>query len=159
MEGQQSYLRSLFSSGHALGIGHPEFDAEGQNIIVGIGGITVVHSYAPPSNLTQKGMDKRKRWDTAMKETLTQVSKTTKPVIWTGDMNLVHTDKDIHPKIRLQPAVRRLDQTLWPGCTQEERQRWDNILTDSNLVDPKQIISTATSTPDRGVADLGITLL
>jgi exodeoxyribonuclease-3 len=130
-----------FTTEYKLGIGHPEFDREGRNIIVGIGGVTVVHSYAPPSNLTQKGQDKRRAWDEAMQQTLQALKTPDRPLMWTGDMNIVHTDLDIHPDIRLAPAVRSLPQSQWPGCTEEERTNWDNTLRSADLVDPWEILN------------------
>ncbi|MBK21132.1 MAG: exodeoxyribonuclease III [Flavobacteriales bacterium] len=80
--------------GVTYGIGIEEHDQEGRVITAEYKEFYLVNAYVPNSQNELKRLDYRAQWD---KDILTFLQKldTKKPVVFCGDLNVAHTDKDI----------------------------------------------------------------
>ena len=78
-----------------LGLGRAEHDTEGRVITATFSDHVVVCAYVPNSGEGLKRLGYRKDWDKALREHLVQLAKGTRPVIFTGDLNVAHQPIDI----------------------------------------------------------------
>jgi exodeoxyribonuclease III len=91
-------------------------NTEGRVIVAEFESCFVVNSYVPNSGMKNKRLKYRTEiWDPAFQKYLNALdSESTKPVIWTGDMNVAHGDNDIYnPKKKRNKA---------PGFNDAERE-------------------------------------
>ena len=80
----------------SYGIGVDALDNEGRVITVEFDDFYVVNTYVPNSGAKLVRLDQRtKEWDPAMLKLL-QSLDASKPVVWTGDLNVAHLEIDIH---------------------------------------------------------------
>lgn len=101
------------------GLGKAEHDDEGRVITLEFPGFFYVHSYVPNAGQALERLAYRtEQWDVDMLAHLKRL-EASKPVIWTGDLNVAHREIDIHdPKGNQKSA----------GFTKEERAGFDKVL-------------------------------
>lgn len=74
-----------------LGIGDKRFDDQGRYVHAEYEDFHIVGVYVPNSGSGLKNLDLRKEWDELIREKLAELDKT-KPVIFTGDLNVAHQE-------------------------------------------------------------------
>lgn len=113
---------AVFSKTEALnvtqGIGIPEHDNEGRVLTLEYPDFYLVNVYTPNSQNELRRLPYRQSWDAAFLAHLVELEKT-KPVIFTGDLNVAHQEIDL-----ARPKQNRRN----PGFSDEERAGFDNIL-------------------------------
>lgn len=106
------------------GIGIPEFDSEGRNIILEYDSFYLVNSYFPNTQHGLLRLDFKRNYNKAIKEFCNDL-KNKKPVIICGDFNVAHKEIDLkNPKANMKNA----------GFTPEEREDF-TVLLDSGYID------------------------
>ena len=101
-----------------LGIGREEFDHEGRVIALEYPELWLVTVYTPNSQDGLARLHWRMRWEDAFLRYLKELEQT-KPVVFCGDLNVAHTEKDIkNAKSNLRSA----------GFTEEERGKMTDLL-------------------------------
>lgn len=78
----------------SFGIGMEEHDQEGRVVTCEFEDHYVICTYVPNSGSELVRLDYRAEWDEAMLAYLKKLEES-KPVIWCGDLNVAHTEKDI----------------------------------------------------------------
>jgi len=102
-----------------MGIGESKHDDEGRVITAEYENFYLICNYVPNAGMKLDRLDYRtKEWDPALLKYLKKLEET-KPIIWTGDLNVAHQDIDIHsPKTNQKTA----------GFTPAERKNFTNLL-------------------------------
>ncbi|MCF6314428.1 MAG: exodeoxyribonuclease III [Verrucomicrobiales bacterium] len=100
------------------GLGIPEHDNEGRVLTLEYPDFYLVNVYTPNSQNELRRLAYRQSWDAAFLVHLVALEKT-KPVIFTGDLNVAHQEIDL-----ARPKQNRRN----PGFSDEERAGFDNIL-------------------------------
>lgn len=91
----------------------------------------LINAYVPFGNINLDGaVEHRRQWDKAFCAFVKELAPRL-PVIICGDMNIVHTEYDT--------IERRLEQTR-PNFTKWERDNFNHLLSECNLVDPYRLI-------------------
>ena len=105
---------------------HKEIDDEGRVICLEFKKFYLLHVYTPNSGAELARLNYRvKIWDHAFRDYIIQLEKK-KPTIVCGDLNVAHQVIDLkNPKTNTKTA----------GFTKEERQSFDKLLTETNLID------------------------
>lgn len=103
-----------------------ELDDEGRVITIELDKFYLIHVYTPNSGQALNRLEWRTTiWDRAFEKWIIHLEKT-KPVIVCGDLNVAHQAIDLkNPKTNTKTA----------GFTKEERESFEKILTNSNLID------------------------
>jgi exodeoxyribonuclease-3 len=106
--------------------GLDDIDEEGRVIILEFEKFFLLHVYTPNSGEELKRLDYRtKTWDKVFRKKVIELQEH-KPVIVCGDLNVAHKEIDLkNPKTNLKTA----------GYTIEERESFDKLLKDAELVD------------------------
>lgn len=105
------------------GLGTERHDIEGRALTAEFKDFYVLSTYVP--NGGRNMLYRTQHWDIAIREYIIKLQET-KPVIWCGDMNVVHEDIDIYD-IR--------GKETWACLTPEERGNFHTTLEVANLVD------------------------
>jgi len=80
------------------GLGKKDHDEEGRTIIAEFDDFYLVNTYVPNSGQKLERLPYRATWDTDLQILLKDLDKK-KPVVWTGDLNVAHTEIDLtNPK-------------------------------------------------------------
>jgi exodeoxyribonuclease III len=97
-------------------------EPEGRVILVEFAGFILVNTYVPNSGMKLENLAFRQEWDAKLLARMLALSKKlgNKPLLWTGDLNVAHTDWDC-----ARPDERR---NKVPGVCDEERAGLDNAL-------------------------------
>jgi exodeoxyribonuclease III len=101
---------------------HPAFDYETRIVVAEIGQVTVASVYVPNGG---KDFAAKMRFLEAMTAYAAAFSAGTRMLVLCGDLNVAHSDKDVHPKERKPHAI---------GQLPEERAIFDRVLA-GGLVD------------------------
>jgi exodeoxyribonuclease-3 len=108
------------------GIGGDEHNSEGRVITATFADHVVVNAYIPNSGQGLKRLGYRQQWDAALRAYLTGLASGTRPVIFTGDLNVAHQPMDIaRPKPNYNKTA---------GYTQQEIDGFSALL-DAGFVD------------------------
>jgi exodeoxyribonuclease-3 len=102
--------------------GHPAFDHENRIVAARLAGIVVASVYVPNGG---KDFDAKMRFLEAMAEYVSATHAAGLELLLCGDLNVAHTDRDVHPKERKPGVI---------GQRPEERALFDCILA-AGLVD------------------------
>ena len=102
----------------SYGIGVEELDNEGRVITLEYPEFWFVCAYVPNSKDGLLRLDYRMEWEDMLRAHLTELNET-KPVIYTGDLNVAHEEIDIK-----NPAANRRNA----GFTDEERAKFTELL-------------------------------
>ena len=100
------------------GIGIEEHDNEGRVLTLEYADFFLVNVYTPNSQNELRRLVYRQSWDAAFLAHLLKLEKT-KPVVFTGDLNVAHQEIDL-----ARPKQNRRN----PGFSDEERTGFDNIV-------------------------------
>ena len=100
-------------------------DLEGRSRIVEFPECILIYTYTPNSG---GRFDYRIEWDNIVFDYLKNMNKSDKPVIYSGDLNVVHTYNDIC-------SDKTLDNASLPGTLFEERVRFNKYLNELKYVD------------------------
>ncbi|MFH1649540.1 MAG: exodeoxyribonuclease III [Candidatus Woesearchaeota archaeon] len=106
------------------GMGVKEFDMEGRILTAEYDNFFLVTVYVPNAQHELLRLEWKRKWNKAFLDYLMKLEKN-KPVVYCGDLNVAHTEKDI---------ARPKDNTKNPGFTPEEREDFTTQL-DSGFVD------------------------
>lgn len=108
------------------GINVEELDQEGRVITLEFEKYFLTHVYTPNSGQGLNRLEYRvNKWDIEFRKYIKNLNKS-KPTVVCGDLNVAHTEIDIHnPKGNLKNS----------GFTKEERNSFDKLLNENNLVD------------------------
>lgn len=109
---------------------HPTFDFETRIVTADIGGVTVAAIYVPNGG---KDYAAKIRFLEAMASLAREAAAAGRPILLCGDMNVAHTEMDVHPKERKPTAI---------GQLPEERALFSRIL-DAGLVDVGRALDPA----------------
>jgi exodeoxyribonuclease-3 len=103
-----------------------QIDDEGRVICLEFEKFYLLHVYTPNSGATLERLDYRtKIWDISFRDYIIKLQKKN-PVIICGDLNVAHEEIDLkNPKTNTRTA----------GFTKEERDSFNNILKECNLID------------------------
>jgi len=106
--------------------GLDDIDEEGRVIILEFEKFFLLHVYTPNSGEELKRLEYRtKTWDKVFRKKIIELQEH-KPVVVCGDLNVAHKEIDLkNPKTNLKTA----------GYTIEERESFDKLLKDAELVD------------------------
>ena len=108
----------------SYGLGIEEHDKEGRVITLEYDNFYLVNCYTPNSKRELERLDYRMIWEDEILKYLKKLDKT-KPVIYTGDLNVAHKEIDLK-----NPATNHRNA----GFTDEEREKMTSLLS-SNFVD------------------------
>ena len=100
------------------GIGIEEHDKEGRVLTLEYADFFLVNVYTPNSQNELRRLPYRQTWDAAFLQHLMKLEKT-KPVVFTGDLNVAHQEIDL---------ARPKQDHHNPGFSDEERAGFDNIV-------------------------------
>lgn len=121
----------------ANGIGHKAHDDEGRVITAEFHDYYLVVSYVPNAGQKLERLSYRtEEWDAALLSYLQSLESNGKGkhVVWTGDLNVCHQDKDIHaPKTNKRSA----------GFTPQERAGFDKIVGHPTVIEAKRAAAAA----------------
>jgi exodeoxyribonuclease III len=97
-------------------------EPEGRVIFVEFAGFILVNTYVPNSGMKLENLVFREQWDAKLLQRMLALSKKlgNKPLLWTGDLNVAHTDYDL-----AKPDERR---NKVPGACDEERAGLDKAI-------------------------------
>ena len=101
---------------------YPPFDVESRAVCTEVAGITLASIYVPNGG---KDLDAKLRFLDDMAHWAGQAAASGSPLVICGDLNVAHTDRDVHPKERKARAI---------GQLPEERERFDRLLA-TGLID------------------------
>lgn len=103
-------------------------EPEGRVIIVEFAHFLLVNTYVVNSGMKLERLEYRVEWDGRLRARMQRLAASTgKPLVWTGDLNVAHTDWDL-----ALPDSRR-DKV--PGAHSDERASFAQTLADLDLVD------------------------
>lgn len=115
----------------SYGLGVPELDREGRLIAAEFKEFTVVSTYVPNAGAGLVRLDYRTQdWDVALRRYLGDLQRV-KPVVWLGDLNVVHGDIDIYD-------IRGKDD--WACCTPQERSSFSTTLQTNDMLDSFRLL-------------------
>eukprot|EP00484_Ammonia_sp_Unknown_P022942 CAMPEP_0197035000 /NCGR_PEP_ID=MMETSP1384-20130603/12907_1 /TAXON_ID=29189 /ORGANISM="Ammonia sp." /LENGTH=360 /DNA_ID=CAMNT_0042464987 /DNA_START=135 /DNA_END=1217 /DNA_ORIENTATION=- len=103
-------------------------DGEGRAITLEFDKFYLVNTYVPNSGQNLKFKKRRLEWDAAMKDWL-QKLQATKPIIWTGDLNVAILDFDVYDG----ETNKKREKTA--GFTPYERENFRKLTDELTLVD------------------------
>jgi len=120
-------------------------EKEGRVLVIDYRDFSILHTYVPLCGWGEGEdvkntlkIDRRKIWDIRLRYGLQQLRKA-KPVIWTGDLNVAHTEFDVsHPSFfanAVKPSGLKLKLRVQPGFTKVERDGFSKTLQELELVD------------------------
>jgi exodeoxyribonuclease-3 len=109
---------------------HPSFDFETRVVTAEVGGVTVASIYVPNGG---KDYAAKVRFLEAMETHAREAASAGRAILLCGDMNVAHTDMDVHPKERKPNAI---------GQSPEERDLFSRIL-DAGLADVGRALDPA----------------
>lgn len=113
------------------GLGIPELDTEGRLIAAEFEEFTVVSTYVPNAGAGLVRLEYRTtQWDAAFRHYLGSLQRS-KPVVWLGDLNVVHGDIDIYD-------IRGKED--WACCTPQERNSFATTLSHNHLLDTFRLL-------------------
>jgi exodeoxyribonuclease III len=95
---------------------HPEFDAEHRIVAADVGGLTVTSVYVPNGG---KDLGAKMRFLNSLEAYAADGQRLGKAQVICGDINIAHTDRDVHPRERKAGAI---------GQLPTERAAFDRIL-------------------------------
>jgi len=106
--------------GVSYGVGADEYDKEGRVILLEYERFNLVNAYAPNSQDMLQRLPYRMEWEDCFRTWLKNIeTKSGKPVVLCGDLNVAHQDIDLkHPKTNHESA----------GFTDEERGKMTALL-------------------------------
>ena len=115
-----------------LELNNKEYDNEGRLITLELPDYYLINVYTPNSGEGLNRLNERiKIWDHNFKKYINKLQKN-KPIIICGDLNVAHSEIDLkNPKTNLKTA----------GYTIEERDSFNSILKNCNLLDSYRIIN------------------
>ena len=93
-----------------------------------IGNVRFVNNYAPCSGFDERRINRRKKWDKVILETLKRENQNDKNLIWVGDMNVARSDSDFDPTMRGNPELQHHTTDQRPGCTDWEREGFERAI-------------------------------
>jgi exodeoxyribonuclease III len=100
----------------ALAASASQASNEGRCIVMEFSDFYLVNTYVPNSGMKLERLEYRTSvWDPALSACLTDLDKT-KPVVWTGDLNVAHGDDDVNDPTKKRNKV--------PGFTDGERENF-----------------------------------
>merc|ERR1712000_485816 len=103
-------------------------EQDGRVIIAEFKEFLLVNTYVPNAGMKLENLSFRGEWDQKLRERMAALSATrNKPILWTGDLNVAHTDWDL-----ARPDERR---NKVPGATDQERESFAETLKNNKLVD------------------------
>jgi exodeoxyribonuclease III len=116
----------------SYGLGLSDIDQEGRVITLEFDNFYLIHVYTPNSGQALNRLDYRiNNWDIEFRKYISNLNKN-KPTIVCGDLNVAHKEIDIHnPKGNLKNS----------GFTIEERNSFDKLLNECNLIDSFRFIN------------------
>lgn len=115
------------------GLGIPKHDSEGRVIACEYDSFYLLCTYVPNSGQELMRLSYRtEEWDLDMKNFIMKLQRV-KPVIWTGDLNVVHKDNDVYD-IR--------GKETWACCTPQERTSFDSTVKETELIDTWRYLNT-----------------
>jgi len=115
------------------GDGEPGTDGEGRCITIDLGACYVVLTYTPNSGEDLKFADKRKAWDSQFRQHLHKLEES-KPVVWTGDMNVAHLPFDVYD------GEKNRARQKGAGFTMYEREAMDTLIVEDGFVDAYRLL-------------------
>ncbi len=95
---------------------HPPFDHENRIVTVEVGDLTIASIYVPNGG---KDFTAKMRFLEAMDAYAAEAQGAQRSIVLCGDMNVAHTERDVHPKERKPRAI---------GQLPEERALFDRLL-------------------------------
>ena len=110
------------------GIGIPEIDEEGRVITLEFESFVLVHTYAACSGNKFKFEGKRRTYDEGLCQHLRKWGRIGKPLVWTGDLNVVHRKCDMY-------ITDLAEAERMPGCSKIERSRFETIRMEHGMKD------------------------
>lgn len=109
-----------------MGMGVKEHDVEGRLITAEFADFILVSTYVPNAGAGLVRLEYRTlQWDVALRNYLNTLQQR-KPVIWLGDLNVVHGDIDIYD-------IRGKED--WACCTPAERSSFGQTLQHTGMID------------------------
>lgn len=133
---------SIYAKADSFGmikrIDTPVLSDEGHLQAFDCNSFALINAYVPYGNLNLDGaVEYRRQWDTEFRSFVKGLSFRL-PVIICGDMNIVHTKHDCFE--------RKLEQTR-PNFTKWERDNFNLLLSQSDLVDPYRLLHPTDKKP------------
>lgn len=108
------------------GLGIPKHDLEGRTLVAEYPNFYIVSTYVPNAGAGCCRLDYRTlEWDVDLRSFLSDLQEK-KPVIWCGDLNVVHLDIDIYD-IR--------GKETYACCTPQERSAFSRTLAETGMID------------------------
>jgi exodeoxyribonuclease III len=135
---------------------------DGRVIVIEFDDFELVATYGANNGWTQDSFARRREWDDLLLRYFTRKKEQGAPVIWCGDLNVAHEDKDVsHPAwfaTRVGEGVPRPadeEDVGQPGFTPAERARFTWILKAGEMIDAYRMLHPEASDRDytwRGTA-------
>lgn len=121
---------SIWSKLHPVsvsyGLGIEKHDSEGRALICEYDSFYMICTYVPNAGQELMRLSYRtEEWDVEIRNLIIKL-QSIKPVIWAGDLNVVHKDNDIYD-IK--------GKETWACCTPQERGSFDNTMREAELID------------------------
>jgi len=124
-------------------VNNPE--KEGRVLVIEYRDFSILHTYVPLCGWGEGEdikntlkIERREAWDIRLRYGLEQLRKAM-PVIWTGDLNVAHTESDVsHPfffATAVKPSGAQKKLRVQPGFTKVERDSFSKTLQELDLVD------------------------
>ncbi len=105
-----------------FGIDKKGFDKEGRTITIELEDFYLVNCYFPNASRGLERLVYKLDFNSRILRFIEQLRKS-KPIVLTGDLNVVHRDVDIHYDKPIS------DEATYPGLTKQERRWFDRLLT------------------------------
>lgn len=113
------------------GMGVPEYDAEGRNIRIDIGNLSILSAYFPSGTTGDERQSVKMNYLDAMFDYLHELKKTRPNYLVCGDFNICHTEIDIHNPLQNKDTS---------GFKPEER-AWMTKFFDSGFIDTFRVLN------------------
>jgi len=124
-------------------VNNPE--KEGRVLVIEYRDFSILHTYVPlcgwgegEDGKNTLKIERRIAWDIRLRYGLEQLRKAM-PVIWTGDLNVAHTESDVsHPSFfatAVKPSGFKKKLRVQPGFTKIERDSFSKTIEELDLVD------------------------
>jgi exodeoxyribonuclease-3 len=113
---------------------YAEYDAEGRNIRIDIGDLSILSAYFPSGTTGDERQSVKMSYLDAMYDYLHELKKTRPNYLVCGDFNICHTEIDIHNPLQNKDTS---------GFKPEER-AWMTKFFDSGFVDTFRVIESST---------------
>jgi exodeoxyribonuclease-3 len=114
------------------GMGVAEYDAEGRNIRIDIGDLSILSAYFPSGTTGDERQSVKMSYLDAMYDYLHELKKTRPNYLVCGDFNICHTEIDIHNPLQNKDTS---------GFKPEER-AWMTKFFDSGFIDTFRVLNT-----------------